>query len=56
MVSPVSRREPDQPIRHPLLPTRIGTRNMGISVKENPRVSPRLCCHPSVVPWDAISA
>ena len=27
---------PNQPIRHPLLPTRIGTRNMGISVKEKP--------------------
>jgi radical SAM superfamily enzyme YgiQ (UPF0313 family) len=28
---------PSQPIRHPVIPTRIGTRNMGISVKENPR-------------------
>ena len=26
----------DRPIRHPLVPTRIGTRNMGISVKEKP--------------------
>ena len=28
--------DPDQPIRHPVIPTRIGTRNMGISVKEKP--------------------
>lgn len=26
--------DPDRPIRHPLIPTRIGTRSMGISVKE----------------------
>jgi len=26
--------DPRRPIRHPLIPTRIGTRNMGISVKE----------------------
>jgi len=26
--------DPDQPIRHPLIPTRIGTRTMGISAKE----------------------
>ncbi len=26
----------DQPIRHPVIPTRIGTRNMGISPKERP--------------------
>jgi len=26
--------DPDQPIRHPVIPTRIGTRNMGISVKD----------------------
>jgi hypothetical protein len=28
--------DPDQPIRHPIIPTRIGTRNMGISVREKP--------------------
>ncbi len=28
--------DPDQPIRHPLIPTRIGTRTMGISAKEKP--------------------
>ena len=28
--------DPNQPIRHPVIPTRIGTRNMGISVKEKP--------------------
>jgi radical SAM superfamily enzyme YgiQ (UPF0313 family) len=28
--------DPNQPIRHPVIPTRIGTRSMGISVKENP--------------------
>jgi radical SAM superfamily enzyme YgiQ (UPF0313 family) len=28
--------DPTQPIRHPVIPTRIGTRSMGISVKENP--------------------
>ena len=28
--------DPTQPIRHPVIPTRIGTRNMGISVKEKP--------------------
>lgn len=28
--------DPDQPLRHPIMPTRIGTRNMGISVKEKP--------------------
>ncbi len=28
--------DPHQPIRHPVIPTRIGTRNMGISVKERP--------------------
>jgi hypothetical protein len=28
--------DPNQPIRHPIIPTRIGTRNMGISVREKP--------------------
>ena len=28
--------DPDQPLRHPVMPTRIGMRNMGISVKEKP--------------------
>lgn len=28
--------DPTQPIRHPVISTRIGTRNMGISVKEKP--------------------
>ena len=28
--------DPDRPIRHPVIPTRIGTRTMGISVKEKP--------------------
>ena len=28
--------DPDRPIRHPVIPTRIGTRNMGISVREKP--------------------
>jgi hypothetical protein len=28
--------DPNQPIRHPVIPTRIGTRNMGISVREQP--------------------
>jgi hypothetical protein len=28
--------DPKQPIRHPVIPTRIGTRNMGIAVKEKP--------------------
>ena len=28
--------DPNQPIRHPVIPTRIGTRSMGISVKEKP--------------------
>ncbi len=27
---------PGQPVRHPVIPTRIGTRNMGVSVKEKP--------------------
>jgi hypothetical protein len=30
--------DPKQPIRHPVIPTRIGTRNMGISVKEKPAI------------------
>lgn len=28
--------DPNQPIRHPVIPTRVGTRNMGISVREKP--------------------
>jgi len=28
--------DPDRPIRHPVIPTRVGTRSMGISVKEEP--------------------
>ena len=28
--------DPSQPIRHPLIPTRVGTRNMGVSVDEKP--------------------
>ena len=28
---------PEQPIRHPVIPTRVGTRSMGITVKEKPR-------------------
>ena len=28
--------DPGQPIRHPLIPTRIGTRSMGITVSEKP--------------------
>ena len=28
--------DPNRTIRHPVIPTRIGTRNMGISVKEKP--------------------
>ncbi len=28
---------PDRPIRHPVIPTRIGTRTMGIKLKEKPR-------------------
>ena len=48
--------DPDQPIRHPVIPTRIGTRNMGISVKEKPTdVAATLI--PSVgCPWAATSA
>jgi hypothetical protein len=35
--------DPDQPIRHPVVPTRFGTRNMGISVKEkSPHVAATL--------------
>jgi hypothetical protein len=29
--------DPEQPIRHPVIPTRVGTRSMGITVKETPR-------------------
>ncbi len=29
--------DPNQPIRHPVIPTRIGTRSMGIAVREKPR-------------------
>lgn len=28
--------DPDRPVRHPVIPTRVGTRIMGISVKERP--------------------
>jgi hypothetical protein len=28
---------PEQPIRHPVIPTRVGTRTMGITIKEKPR-------------------
>ncbi len=28
--------DPDQPIRHPVIPTRIGTRSLGIAVREHP--------------------
>jgi Radical SAM superfamily/B12 binding domain len=28
--------DPSRPVRHPVIPTRIGTRSMGISVKEKP--------------------
>jgi radical SAM superfamily enzyme YgiQ (UPF0313 family) len=29
--------DPAQPIRHPVIPTRIGTRSMGVTIKETPR-------------------
>lgn len=28
--------DPNQPLRHPVIPTRVGTRSMGISVREKP--------------------
>jgi radical SAM superfamily enzyme YgiQ (UPF0313 family) len=28
--------DPNRPIRHPVIPTRIGTRNMGVTVREKP--------------------
>jgi radical SAM superfamily enzyme YgiQ (UPF0313 family) len=29
--------DPEQPIRHPVIPTRVGTRSMGLMVKEKPQ-------------------